>query len=109
MRSEIGIELKREMQVMRGSMHEETTPMAADAKKVQQDAHKQMTDYVNVKHKEIEQINQELATLRTSTTALSALTSAKHASIRAFMAEKETEINEKCSQKNVGMQQTIAP
>ena len=85
-RSASDIELKREMRVTLGSMHEETTPMVADAKNVQQDVHKQTTDYANVKRKEIELINQELTTVRISTTALVVLTSAKDASLRAFMA-----------------------
>ena len=37
-----------------------------------------------------------------------ALTSAKDASLRDFMVEKEAEINDNLAQLNVGMQQTIA-
>ena len=64
-RSAFDAELKREMRSTLGSMHEETTSMVADAKTEQQDAHKQMTDYANIRRKEIEQMDQELTTLRT--------------------------------------------
>ena len=62
-RSAFDTELKREMQVTLGSMHEATTSMVADAEKVQQDAHEKMTEYVNLNHREIVQINKEPTTL----------------------------------------------
>ena len=66
-----------------------------------------MTEYFNLKHKEITAIGDEVAKLKESNAQLDVLTQAKDASLRAFMIEQKAEIDQKFHAHDVSLQATI--
>ena len=87
-----------------GTLYAQSQVLLESAKKKQaksKEHNDSMTEYVNLKHKEITAIGDEATKLKESNAQLDALTQAKDASLRAFMAEQKAEIDDKVHKHDV--------
>ena len=89
--------LKEDIKSEISTLYAQTQVLLGSAKEKQaksKDHNASMTDYVNLKHKEITAIGDEVAKLKESNAQLDALTQAKDASLRAFMVEQKADTDD---------------
>ena len=103
--------LKEDIKQEIGTLYAQTQVLLESAMEEQANSKEHnafMTDYVNLKHKEITAIGDEVAKLKESNAQLDALTQAKDASIWALMFEQKAEIDDKFHKHDVSLQTTIS-
>ena len=94
---QLEVALKEDIEQEIGTLYAQTQVLLQSAKEEQakgKEHNDSMTTFVNLKHKEITAIGDEVAKLKESNAQLDALTQAKDASLRAFMVEQKGEIDQ---------------